>query len=114
MLISVAGQSLTNISPLISVAGQGLSTRLTCIHCLLSLTPSKTNVVCMQEQASVPRESMERYGKLFQLWRFIKPDWAITLIGVVLYALIGAAYPIVSILLATINAVSCMCTFAIS
>ena len=101
------------MSPLISVAGQGLRKRLTCIYCLLSLTPSETSVVCMQEQSSVLSGSMERYGKLFQLWRFIEPDWTITLTGIVLYALIGASGPILGTLVATINAVSCMCTFAI-
>ena len=38
-------------------------------------------------------------AKLMNLWKFIRPDWSIILIGVIFYAVIGATYPTVGILM---------------
>ena len=45
-------------------------------------------------------------AKLMNLWKFIRPDWFIVLIGVIFYAIIGATYPIVGVLIANVNTVS--------
>ena len=45
-------------------------------------------------------------AKLMNLWKFIRPDWFIVMIGVIFYAIIGATYPIVGVLIANVNAVS--------
>ena len=45
-------------------------------------------------------------AKLMNLWKFIRPDWFIVLIGVIFYAIIGATYPTVGVLIANLNAVS--------
>ena len=45
-------------------------------------------------------------AKLMNLWKFIRPDWFIVLTGIIFYAIIGATYPTVGVLIANLNAVS--------
>ena len=67
---------------------------------------------CMQDkdtsESAIASEDVSdrNKNKLFYLWTFIKPDWAIALIAVVLYSLIGITYPLIGALLANINTVS--------
>ena len=46
-----------------------------------------------------------RYTRLNHLWRFIKPDLCVVIIGVLLHALIGGTYPAIGAIMADVNAV---------
>ena len=64
-------------------------------------------ILIQEKNLGSPQEksSIKRCNRILDLWRFIRPDLAITLTGILLYGLIGGTYPIIGAIMADVNAV---------